>query len=79
VTGDLSLKRLLDLTTEGTATVTAKDWEGYCQHVEQQKKITTVEFVLDLGLMCDTLQELFELSLELQKCNINLYGADNKI
>jgi hypothetical protein len=35
VTGDLSLKRLLDLTTEGTATVTAKDWEGYCQHVEQ--------------------------------------------
>jgi hypothetical protein len=42
------------------------------------KKITTVEFVLDLGLMCDTLQELFELSLELQKCNINLYGANNK-
>jgi hypothetical protein len=35
VTGDLSLKRLLDLTTERIATVTAKDWEGYCQHVEQ--------------------------------------------
>jgi hypothetical protein len=35
VTGDLSLKRLLDLTTEEIATVTAKDWEGYCQHVEQ--------------------------------------------
>jgi hypothetical protein len=32
VTGDLSLKRLLDLTTE----VTAEDWEGYCQHLEQQ-------------------------------------------
>jgi hypothetical protein len=29
------------------------------------KKITTVEFVLDLGLMCDALQELSELSLEL--------------
>jgi hypothetical protein len=35
VTGDLSLKRLLDLTTEGIATVTAKDWKGYCQHVKQ--------------------------------------------
>jgi hypothetical protein len=34
------------------------------------KKITTVEFVLDLGLMCDALQELSELSLELQKHNI---------
>jgi hypothetical protein len=29
------------------------------------KKITTVEFVLDVGLMCDALQELSELSLEL--------------
>jgi hypothetical protein len=35
VTGDLSLKRLLDLTTEAIAAVTVKDWEGYCQHVEQ--------------------------------------------
>ncbi|KDR11513.1 hypothetical protein L798_14581 [Zootermopsis nevadensis] len=35
VTGDLSLKRLLDLTTEGIETVTAKDWEGYCQYVEK--------------------------------------------
>jgi hypothetical protein len=43
------------------------------------KKITTVEFVLDLGLMCDALQELSELSLELQKSNINLYRANNKI
>jgi hypothetical protein len=31
------------------------------------KKITTVEFVLDLGLTCDALQELSELILELQK------------
>jgi hypothetical protein len=43
------------------------------------KKITSVEFVLDLGLMCDALQELSELSLELQKRNINLYSANNKI
>jgi hypothetical protein len=40
------------------------------------KKIATVEFVLDLGLMCEALQEL---SLELQKRNINLYSANNKI
>ncbi|KDR20723.1 hypothetical protein L798_04675 [Zootermopsis nevadensis] len=38
VTGDLSLKRLLDLTTEGIATVTAKDWERYCQHVELEQQ-----------------------------------------
>jgi hypothetical protein len=29
--------------------------------------------------MCDSLQELSELSLELQKRNINLYSANNKI
>jgi hypothetical protein len=43
------------------------------------KKITTVVFVLDLGLICDALQELSELSLELQKRNINLYHPNNKI
>jgi hypothetical protein len=43
---------------------------------ELLKKITTVEFVLDLGFMCDALQELI---LELQKHNINLYSANNKI
>jgi hypothetical protein len=32
---------------------------------ELLKEITTVEFILDLGLMCDALQELSELSLEL--------------
>ena len=41
------------------------------------KKITTVGFILDLGLMCDTLQELSELSLISQERNINLNG-DNK-
>jgi hypothetical protein len=47
VTGDLSLKRLLDLTAEGIATVTAKDWEGYCQHVEQ-----TGTTILGTGRCC---------------------------
>ncbi|XP_030046369.1 E3 SUMO-protein ligase KIAA1586-like [Microcaecilia unicolor] len=44
-----------------------------------QRKITSVEFVLDLGLMCDALQELSELSLDLQERNMDLYRANNKI
>lgn len=43
------------------------------------KKITSSAFVLDLGLMCDALQELSELSLDLQERHINLYNADKKI
>jgi hypothetical protein len=43
------------------------------------KEITTVEFVLDLELMSETLQELSELSMKLQKHNIYLYSAKNKI
>ncbi|KAF5281765.1 hypothetical protein FQR65_LT14560 [Abscondita terminalis] len=43
------------------------------------RKITSVEFVLDLGLMCDALQELSELSLDLQKKDIDLYTAHVKI
>jgi hypothetical protein len=39
-----------------------------------QRKIASTEFILDLGLMCDTLQEVSELSLEL-----HLYQADVKI
>jgi hypothetical protein len=35
VTGDLSLKQLLDLTTEGIGTVAANNWEGHCHCVEQ--------------------------------------------
>jgi hypothetical protein len=44
-----------------------------------QRKLQHWEFVLNLGLMCDALQELSELSLQLQKRNINLYSANNKI
>lgn len=42
-------------------------------------KITSSGFILDLALMCDALQELSELSLELQSRNINLYTAHQKI
>jgi hypothetical protein len=44
-----------------------------------QRKITSTEFILELGLMCDALQELSELSLELQDRNINPYQADVKV
>jgi len=45
----------------------------------QRKKITSTDFVLDLALMCDALQELSELSLELQDRNVDLYAAKQKI
>ncbi|XP_065675613.1 E3 SUMO-protein ligase KIAA1586-like [Hydra vulgaris] len=44
-----------------------------------KKKITSTEFLMDLGLMCDALQELSELSLDLQERNIDLYKANQKI
>lgn len=43
------------------------------------KKITSVEFILDLGLFCDALQELSELSLDLQERDIDMYKAHCKI
>lgn len=50
-----------------------------CLYEGLLRKITSFEFVLDLGLMCDALQELSELSLDLQERNIDLYKADRKI
>lgn len=43
------------------------------------KKITNVNFVLDLALMCDVLQELSELSVELQARDITIYSAHKSI
>lgn len=43
------------------------------------KKITNVNFILDLALMCDALQELAELSIELQARDITIYSAYKKI
>ena len=37
------------------------------------EKITSVEFILDLALMCDSLQELSELSFELQEKEMDIY------
>jgi hypothetical protein len=55
------------------------DKKDRCTYQGLLKKITSVEFVLDLGLMCDALQELSELSLDLQHRDIDLYKADKKI
>jgi len=43
------------------------------------RKITSTEFVLDLALMCDALQELAGLSLDLQDRKLDLYVANQKI
>jgi hypothetical protein len=42
------------------------------------RKITSVEFILGLGLMCDSLQEISELILDLPESNIDLNKAHNK-
>jgi hypothetical protein len=49
-----------------------------CTYEGLLRKITSVEFILDLGLMCDALQELSELSLDLQERNIGLNKAHDK-
>ncbi|XP_060093811.1 E3 SUMO-protein ligase KIAA1586-like [Heteronotia binoei] len=43
------------------------------------RMMTSVDFILELGLFCDTLQELSELSLDLQERNIDMYKAHCKI
>lgn len=42
-------------------------------------KITSTDFLLDLALMYDSLQELSEVSLELQNRACTIWDADNKI
>ncbi|KAJ8869950.1 hypothetical protein PR048_028961 [Dryococelus australis] len=43
------------------------------------RKMSSTEFILDLELMCDSLQELSEVSLDLQERNIDLYIAHLKV
>ncbi|KAJ8878638.1 hypothetical protein PR048_019221 [Dryococelus australis] len=43
------------------------------------RKISSIEFILGLGLMCDSLQELSEVSLDLQERNNDLYKAHLKV
>jgi hypothetical protein len=55
-----------------------RDKKDRCTYKGLFKKIMSVEFVLDVGLMCDALQELPMQSLDLQHHNIDLYKADKK-
>jgi hypothetical protein len=48
-------------------------------HLGLQRKSTSTEFISDMGLMCNALQELSELSLKLQDRKINLYQANVKV
>jgi len=50
-----------------------RDKKERCTHKGMLKKISSAKFVLDLGLMCDALRELSELSIELQDRNTDLY------
>ena len=56
-----------------------RDKNDKCTYDGLKRKITSTEFLLDLGLMCDALQELSELSLDLQDRNMDLYKANKKI
>ena len=56
-----------------------RDKNDKCTYDGLKRKITSTEFLLDLGLICDTLQELSELSLDLQDWNMDLYKANKKI
>ena len=56
-----------------------RDKNDKCTYDGLKRKITSTEFLLDLGLMCDALQKLSELSLDLQDLNMDLYKANKKI
>jgi hypothetical protein len=42
------------------------------------EKSTAADFILDLGSMCDVLQGLFDLSLDLQEGDMDMYRANKK-
>jgi hypothetical protein len=56
-----------------------RDKKEKCMYESLQRKITSTQLILDLGLMCDALLELSELSLDLQECNIIIYIVNKKI
>lgn len=56
-----------------------RDKSDKCTYDGLKRKITSTAFLLDLGLMCDALQELSELSLYLQDRDMDLYKANQKI
>jgi hypothetical protein len=47
------------------------DKKAKCIYVDLVRNIRSIIFILDLRVMSDTLQELLELSLDLQECNMD--------
>ena len=56
-----------------------RDKNDKCTYDGLKRKSTSTEFLLDLGFMCDALQELSELSLDLQDRHMDLYKPNKKI
>ena len=56
-----------------------RDKNDKCTYDDLKRKSTSTEFLLDLGFMCDALQELSELSLDLQDRHMYLYKPNKKI
>lgn len=56
-----------------------RDASDRCKYEGLHRKLTSTCFVLDLALMCDALQELSEVSEELQNRDIDLFRANKKL
>ena len=69
---------LVNLFDEGRQDVT-REKKDKCMYSSLFRKITDANFILDLGLMCDALQELSELSVALQHRNVGLDFANKKL
>lgn len=56
-----------------------RDSSDRCKYEGLLRKLTSSAFVLDLALMCDSLQELSEVSEELQHRDVDLFRANKKL
>lgn len=56
-----------------------RDSADRCKYDGLMRKLTTTSFVLDLSLMCDALQELSEISEELQHRDVDLFQANKHL
>jgi hypothetical protein len=57
----------------------SRDKKERCMYEDLHRKITSAEFLLDLGLVCEALQELHELSLDLEKHDMYFNRASKNI
>lgn len=56
-----------------------RDASDRCKYEGLLRKLTSTCFVLDLALMCDALQDLSEISEELQHQDVDLFRANKKL